>query len=99
MIDGILKSQFATVFWYHGLIVFLAQHQTLGSEAGRSPALVTSSRGRVVKDDTVRCRRCGAAIKKRDKAGDSPLGIVQRQLVKGYLKVESHFKLRVRQHL
>ena len=36
MINGILKSQFGSVFWYHELIVFLTQHKSFGLAAGRA---------------------------------------------------------------
>jgi hypothetical protein len=44
MIGGILKSQFATVFWNHALFVTLAQHQSLESRAAQMPRIRRNSK-------------------------------------------------------
>ncbi len=51
MISGILKSQFGSVFWYHGLVVFLMQHNPLGLE-GRSCTAILKASPQSVADES-----------------------------------------------
>ena len=61
MIDGILKSQFATVFWYHRPIVFLAQQEI---SCGSKPLARRRLLNRLAaSSETTQCDALGAAAR------------------------------------
>lgn len=65
-----------------------ATGNVLRLEAARSPTIAQPA-GRIVRDDAMRCPRCGGAVKKRGNASDAPSHMIERQLADDNLKESS----------